>query len=191
MAAKALPSQEALRQLMDYNSEAGALTWRTRSESDFEPSATRSAAHICALWNVRYAGAEALNCASGGGERGGYNEGSLLGQRVKAHRVIWKWMTGQEPEQIDHINGMRRDNRWANLRNVAWAENARNHKRRSDNTTGIVGVYWYPHERKQGKWLVRVGSKHIGYFHCLGQAIRARKAAEKQHGFHKNHGRAA
>lgn len=191
MAASALPSQEVLRQLIDYNPPTGALTWRARSECYFEASATRSAAHICALWNVRYAGAEALNCASGGGERGGYNEGTVLGQRVKAHRVIWKWMTGEDPEQIDHINGARRDNRWANLRNVVWAENAKNHKRRTDNKTGIVGICWYPHERKQGKWLAKIGNKHVGYFNCLGQAIRARKEAERRHGFHANHGRAA
>lgn len=191
MANKPLPSQEVLRQLLDYDPETGALTWRERSEGDFEASATRSAAHICALWNVRYAGTAALNCVSGGGERGGYCEGNLGGQGAKAHRVIWKWMTGEDPEQIDHTNGVRQDNRWSNLRNVAWTENAKNHKRRSDNTTGAVGIYWYPHERKQGKWLVKIGSKHVGYFACIGQAIRARKQAERQHGFHENHGRAA
>lgn len=189
MAAKALPSQDVLRQLLDYNPASGVLTWRHRDVEWFEPSATRSAAHICALWNVRYAGKTALSCTSVGGERGGYKEGNLLGQSAKAHRVIWKWMTGQDPAQIDHINGARQDNRWVNLRNVAWAENAKNHKRRKDNTTGVVGIYWYDYGRKSGKWLAKVGGRYVGYFDTFDAAVAARKQAEREFGFHENHGR--
>ncbi|QLB38221.1 HNH nuclease [Sulfitobacter phage phiGT1] len=191
MAYKALPSQEVLRQLLDYDPDTGVLIWRERTKEDFNPSATRSAAHICALWNKRYAGSPALNCSSGGGERGGYREGNLVGKPAKAHRVIWKWMSGQDPEQVDHINGHRRDNRWINLRDVPWEENARNHKRRADNTTGITGIYRYAHERKHMKWLVKIGGKHVGIFDCWAQAIKARRAAEQEHNFHPNHGRTA
>lgn len=187
MANKPLPSQEALRQLLDYDPETGSLAWRHRAVQWFEPSPTRTAEHIQALWNARYANAEALTTLT----RDGYRHGHVLEGLHRAHRVIWKWMTGEEPEQVDHINGVRSDNRWLNLRNVTWAENAKNHKRRSDNTSGSTGIYWYRHARKQGKWLAKIGGEHIGYFHCLGQAVRARKEAERRLGFHENHGRAA
>lgn len=191
MANKTLPEQPVLLQLLRYEPETGKLFWRERGIEWFDDSATRPAAHICSLWNVRYSGSPAIGCTSGGGARGGYCEGTILGHRFKAHRVIWKLMTGQEPEQVDHINGIRADNRWANLRDVVWDENAKNHKRRADNTTGITGIYRYTHERKHMKWLVKIGGRHVGFFDCWAQAIKARRAAEQEHNFHPNHGRNA
>ena len=42
----------------------------------------------------------------------------------RAHRLIWKWMTGDDPErEIDHINQDPYDNRWENLRLATPAQN--------------------------------------------------------------------
>lgn len=187
MAAKALPAQDVLLQLLSYDPETGKLFWKERGPEWFEPSATRSAQHIMALWNSRYAGAVALNCISANG----YREGPILGDYVKAHRVIWKMMTGQDPDQVDHVDGDRANNRWGNLRNVDQSTNQRNARRRDDNSSGVVGVYWYPFQRKTGKWQVVCCDKHVGMFDTFEEAVAARKAAEREHGFHPNHGRAA
>ncbi len=42
------------------------------------------------------------------------------------HRIIWKLVTGETPDVIDHKNRRRADNRWANLRNTCSKGNAQN-----------------------------------------------------------------
>jgi hypothetical protein len=51
-------------------------------------------------------------------------------------------MTGEMPKIIDHINRIKNDNRWCNLRNVSTAENIRNSGLSKRNKSGIKGVYW-------------------------------------------------
>lgn len=187
MANKALPEQSVLLQLLRYEPETGKLFWRERGVEWFTPSNARSAEHIRSLWNVRYANKEAFTSINGNG----YLSGNILGSGAVAHRIIWKMLTGINPVQVDHVDGDRLNNRGSNLRNVSAAENTQNQKRRSDNTTGITGIYKYAYERKHMKWVARIGGRHVGIFNCIGQAIAARRAAEIKHGFHPNHGRAA
>ena len=56
----------------------------------------------------------------------GYITMSYNNRTYQAHRLIWKYMTGKDPEIMDHINGDRFDNRWRNLRNVDATLNSRN-----------------------------------------------------------------
>lgn len=57
----------------------------------------------------------------------------------KAHRAAWLYMTGEWPKhQIDHINRVKDDNRWANLRDVPAAVNSQN--RRHSSKSGLLGV---------------------------------------------------
>lgn len=60
----------------------------------------------------------------------GHRALSLCGGSWPEHRVIWKIETGREPEGfIDHINGIRDDNRIENLRDVTPRENMLNTRR--------------------------------------------------------------
>jgi len=186
MATRPLPSQEVLRQLLDYDPETGTLTWRARQVEMFQPSATRSQEHVAALWNARYAGAEAFTSI----DAYGYRCGAILGVGRKAHRIIWKMMHGSEPDQIDHINGLRSDNRLLNLREASQTENSRNTKIRANNYSGVVGVKW---DKRRFKWLAEIkvsGRAHLlGAFDLFWDAVAARKEAEARMGFHENHGR--
>lgn len=111
----------------------------------------------------------------------------FFSSKYKAHRVIWLLVVGYWPkDEIDHINQIRDDNRWVNLREVTRTENAKNLARRRDNKSGVTGVFWNPINEN---WRVAVSSKCFGSFKTKEEAIKVRKAAEIKYGFHPNHGK--
>jgi hypothetical protein len=59
-----------------------------------------------------------------------------------AHRLAYEFMGEDVPELVDHINGIKHDNRWCNLRPANKVDNACNAKIRQDNKTGYKGVSW-------------------------------------------------
>lgn len=174
------PSPDMFKRLLRYEPETGKLFWRERSRDLFSTdSSTRS-------WNTRFAGKEAF--ASAHGE--GYLVGAVFNRLYLAHRVVFALAHGRWPTEVDHINGDRTDNRLANLREVTRAENNRNMKRPIGNFSGTTGVAWYPTKAKWRAYINADGlSSHLGYFASREDAVAARKAAERRHGYHTNHGR--
>lgn len=127
-------------------------------------------------------------------EPGGYLTIRLCGRRVMAHRVAWFMYYGRWPSgQVDHINHVRTDNRRENLRDVPAQENAKNTGISKRNKSGVVGVSWY--EARQ-RWVAQIGIKRegrshtlmLGHFDELTAAVAARKRAERELGYHENHG---
>lgn len=181
MAYKELPDVELLRKLLNYNPETGVMIWKARPEEDFR---SRPA---FVQWNKRNVGNPAL--ASVGTH--GYAHGAINGMQYYAHRILWKLHTGADPiAELDHINGIRTDNRIANLREVSRLLNTQNRKLRSDCKHGVPGVHW--HDQCQ-KWKVTINNAkqrvYIGVFVDFDEAVAARRAAEVKYGFHPNHGR--
>lgn len=185
MANNPLPCPTMLRLLLQYDPETGGLRWRVRPVWMFRDSGHGMAANARA-WNARFAGTDALT-----GYVAGYVAGQIKRRTVRAHRAAWAVMFGYwPPEDIDHINGNRADNRISNLRSVSRAENGRNQCVRNTNTSGVLGVHWH---KKAGKWAAEVTfngkSRHLGLFDNLDDAAEARRRAEAGLGFHPNHGR--
>lgn len=180
MAAKALPPSEELQKLLVYDQLTGQLFWKPRPIEHFT-KASRGR-----TWNTRFAGTPALIIKS----QRGYLTGSLNSQRVYAHRVIWKLVHGTEPAEIDHINGDRHDNRLSNLRAVDRTTNGRNLARKSNNTSGVNGVYWIKRDRVWGAF-GKIDRKMftIGRYATLNEASAARAKWDRENGFHPNHGR--
>lgn len=115
----------------------------------------------------------------------GYIMIMIDGEDHRAHRLVWLYMTGEWPkDEIDHINGIRDDNRFANLREATKAQNSRNCKTPKSNTSGFKGVYLH---KNYNKWAARIRvnkkRKHLGYFDTPEEAYDAYvSAAEVLHG---------
>ena len=144
MAKRSLPCPTVARLLLRYEPETGQLFWKARPRA-FGPAGAAKA------------GAAAFDCPT----VYGYLQGGICGGVVVAHRVIWAIVHGLWPNQIDHINGDRADNRLANLREVDDAENRKNTALRADNKSGHHGVRW---SEKLGRWRaeIRIGRKSPG-----------------------------
>jgi hypothetical protein len=85
--------------------------------------------------------------ATAGKEAGTINTPGYLviridGKLYAAHRLAWLYVTGQWPKHsIDHINGSKDDNRFANLRAATHAQNMKNVRMHVDNSSGFKGVF--------------------------------------------------
>ena len=105
------------------------------------------------------------------------------GKRYLAHRIAWALVHGSWPEQqIDHINGIKTDNRIENLRSATNAQNGKNYGANKTNTSGIKGVSWC---KQTQKWraMIKVDGKSIckGRYFDKRDALIARQAAEIEH----------
>lgn len=96
---------------------------------------------------------------------GEYVRVRYAGKSIAAHRIIFFMHYGYLPRCIDHINGIRTDNRIENLREATHKQNAQNRKKAKNNTSGVKGVSWC---KRSERWraVVQNDGKYInlGYF---------------------------
>lgn len=148
---------ERLRELLDYAPEAGIFIWRV----------SRGKA---------VAGAKAGTRSSNG-----YLHIGVDGRAYRAHRLAWLYVTGSWPiDQIDHINLIRTDNHWANLREATRSQNYANRRPYVTNKSGHKGVSWF---KRDGRWraaiVVNRKCTHLGLFDTREEAHAAYVAAAK------------
>ena len=104
----------------------------------------------------------------------GYRRISIGGKLHQAHRLAWVLVNGAPPTgQIDHINGLKGDNRIANLRDVSGAENQQNRHR----AQGANRFPWVSWKNKEKRWRAafRVNGKTVtvGHFSTAESAYAA------------------
>lgn len=155
-------TQERLKQLLSYDEATGVFTWR-----------------------VTRTGSATSGSVAGRGSDRGYIQIMVDGRRIYAHRLAWLYVHGNfPPEEIDHINRQKDDNRIANLRPATVAQNQKNRSVNSNNASGRKGIYWY---KRDNKWMAQArlnGKRHyLGVFHTAEAAADAYDAfARKHHG---------
>lgn len=113
----------------------------------------------------------------------GYLTASIKGNRFLLHRLAFLYMLGNLPSgQVDHVNGDRTDNRWANLRLVTRQQNMFNKRANLNRNLDMKNVYWMPHlKRYRVKMKINKITKHFGYFDNLEQAIERAKEVQKEY----------
>lgn len=155
-----LPTVEMLHRLLVCDPDAGKLFWKERPGQN--------------AWNSRHARKEAFTCLG----RDGYRRGAILGRNYQAHRVIWAMVHGEWPtDQIDHINGVRSENRIGNLRHVTQAQNKANggKRPRRNPTSRFIGVERVAATGKWGATVPFQGKRNwCGTFLTEEDAARAR-----------------
>jgi hypothetical protein len=170
--AKPLPDQSVLLALLRYEPSTGCLFWRARNNPQ---------------WDGQFAGRKAFTYCSKT-----HQHGRIFDTPHLAHRVIWKMIHGDEPSEIDHINGNGFDNRLVNLRAADRTDNMRNMKRSKSNTSGDVGVSYVSRLKRWRAYLGERGKQvHLGYFTSREAAAEVRARAAAARGYHPNHGRAS
>jgi HNH endonuclease/AP2 domain len=133
---------ERLRELMDYDPETGVFI-RKLAKKGYPPSGSRAGYRL----------------------DNGYRRIEIDGRSYSEHRLAWFYMTATWPKaDIDHINMVRDDNRFCNLREATRSQNRMNTVARADNKHGFKGVWFH---KRLNKWQTRimVGGKsyHLGY----------------------------
>jgi hypothetical protein len=129
------------------------------------------------IWKCPSSIAVKIGSVAGTASDKGYILITFGGVSYKAHRLIWTMFNGDIPEgcQIDHINGMRHDNRLENLRLTTNQGNALN-RHSVLAMSGVRGVNIEPSGRYRAR--VKFNGKHInaGTFDTPQEACKAYEA---------------
>lgn len=148
-----------LKTLFSYNPDTGAIRWIAKGKGMIKKKAAGTLLHS------------------------GYLGICIGPKRWQAHRIAWALHHGEWPkDQIDHINGVKTDNRICNLREATNSQNGKNLGLSKANISGVKGVSFETYTQRW-KATIRVDGKSIsiGRFDSIEDACSARKLAEQHY----------
>ena len=158
--AHSIPTQARIKELLCYDTESGQFTWR-ENRSNVKAGAV--------------AGCLSLN---------GYILIRIDRRLCLAHRLAWIYCNGdvETPGLIDHINGVKTDNRIANLRAASKVLNGQNRRAAQANnkSSGLLGVAYIGHTGKFTAYIDKDGRrKYLGLFEKKEDAHNAYLCAKR------------
>lgn len=153
---------QKLHELLHYDPQTGAFTWAKGRPGCGNGKSAGSFDRSDGYWRIR-----------------------CDGTTYKAHRLAWLYMTGEWPlQQVDHMDGNRANNRFANLRQVSHSANQQNQRGApvSNKSCGLLGVTLH---KPTGKWYSQIRfdgkRKHLGSFATAELAHAAYCEAKRVH----------
>lgn len=157
--AEQILSQERLKQVLDYNQENGIFTRKIKTSNSVKVGEV----------------AGTINTA-------GYRVICIDGKHHYGHRLAWLYVHNEHPpNEIDHINECKSDNRICNLRKATSGQNKQNITLKKNNKSGVRGVFWYASKNKWIAYLRLNGKRYsLGYHSNFQDAVNARKLAENK-----------
>ena len=159
---KTIINQNRLKQLLKYDSKTGVFTRKLTTST----------------------GKYKVGDKAGGYNSQGYIKIHLEKNIFRGHHLAWLYVYGEWPkEQIDHINGIRDDNRIVNLREINNSGNCQNiRKPQKNNKTGFLGVS-YMKNRNKFRASITVNWKyiHLGLFNKAEEAYQAYLEAKRKY----------
>ena len=157
-------TQDLLKEYLEYR-EDGHLYWIKKKSRN-------------TVLNSRF------GCLKDGYVMGGFNH-----KMLREHRLVWLYHYGVWPkDQLDHINGIRDDNRVENLRETTNQQNSFNTKSRNNSSSKYKGVKWHTIANKWSAQYVFNGKEYyLGLFIEEKDAAKAYDEATKpiHQSFHK------
>lgn len=136
-------TQEGLKQVLNYDPLSGVFTWKNPKQKGLNTTTTR-------------AGTQKVS---------GYRNIQIDNRMYREHRLAWLYVYGILPtKSLDHINGIKNDNRITNLREATPRQNNLNKGVSPRSTTGFKGV-----SRTNNGFRVRISIgerkyKEMGYY---------------------------
>lgn len=149
-------TQERLKELLHYDPDTGVFT------------------------RLQGSGGVLAGDVAGTINAGGYLQIGVAGKLNYGHRLAFLYMTGEIPEVADHINGVRTDNRWVNLRAADYTLNGENRRNRPSGSNPLLGVTWIA-GRGKFKAQIGVGKRkiYLGYFTTPEEAHQVHLTAKR------------
>jgi hypothetical protein len=157
---------ERLRELLDYNPFTGLFTNK-----------------------IQRGKRGPIGAVAGSYDKDGYVIIMISGKKFRAGRLAFLYVEGRWPREIDHVDGIRHHDAWANLRECTRSENTAY----SDRPVGESGLRGVKFDERSSTWRARIGfggyREYLGPFDTKEEAYAAYlKAVDSVHGefaFHK------
>jgi hypothetical protein len=168
-----LVSHEDLKRIIDYDPETGIFVWKEKISDKVVVGSN--------------AGCETKNSCG----NATYLFVGIYNKLYRGHRLAWFYHYGVWPKGVvDHINHDGLDNSIKNLRDLSIQGNSKNTPLSKANKSGVCGVCW---DRAKELWLANIRidgvTRFLGYFEDFNDAVTCRQNAQKELGFHDNHGK--